>query len=142
MYYIYTKEKETIKMPRKTVQEENKRQFHHDIKKATYEVIKTALEVGFEESSNFIIFYAKCAKLIRDSDDPEYCVKKSALKIFPDDLMWDQKKNELTFKYKGKLREDLLKLYSLYASLSVLERKNSEETRPTDDDIDDLLNRL
>ena len=69
-------------------------------------------------------------------------MKKSALKIFPDDLIWDKKKNELTFKYKGKLREDLLKLYSLYASLSVLECKNSEETRLTDDDIDDLLNRL
>ena len=69
-------------------------------------------------------------------------MKKSAIKIFPDDLMWEQKKNKITFKYKGKLREDLLKLYSLYASLSVLERKNSEETRPTDDDIDDLLNRL
>jgi len=128
-------------MPRKTVQDENKKQYHFDIKKATYEVIKTALEVGFEESSNFISFYIKCAKLIRDSDDPEYTVKKSAI-IFLDDLMWEQKKNEITFKYKGKLREDLLKLYSLYASLSVLEQKNSEETRSTDDDIDDLLNKL
>ena len=76
-------------MPRKIVQDENKKQYHFDIKKATYEVIKTALEVGFEESSNFISFYVKCAKLIRDSDDPEYTVKKSAIKIFPDDLMWE-----------------------------------------------------
>ena len=108
-------------MTRKSVQDENKKQYHFDIKKATYEVIKTALEVGFEESSNFIMFYVNCAKLIRDSDDPEYCVKKSAIKIFPDNITWDQKRNEITLKYKGKLREDLLKLYSLYTSLAILE---------------------
>jgi hypothetical protein len=129
-------------MTKKSVQDENKKQYHFDIKKASYEVIKTALEVGFEETSNFITFYVNCAKLLRDSVDPEYHVKKTAIKIFPDNITWEQKKNEITFKYKGKLREDLLKLYSLYASLSILERKNSEETRLTDDDIDDLLNRL
>jgi hypothetical protein len=114
--------------------------FHQDIKKATYEVIKTAIEAGFDETSNFIGFYAKCAKLIRDSDDPKSIVIRSALKIFPDEETWEQKKKELMLKYRGRLREDLLKLYELYHILS--ERHKSEETRMTDADIDKLLDRL
>src|SRR5947207_14795083 len=110
---------------------------HQDIKKATYEVIKSALEAGFGETSNFIGFYAKCAKLIRDSNDPKAVVIRSALKIFPDEETWTQKKNEL-----GNLRLDLLKLYELYHTLSDLERCNSKETRMTDADIDKLLYRL
>jgi len=115
---------------------------HQDIKKATYEVIKSALEAGFEETSNFIGFYAKCAKLIRDSNDPKAVVIRSALKIFPDEETWTQKKNELALKYRGNLRLDLLKLYELYHTLSDLERCNSKETRITDADIDKLLDRL
>lgn len=115
---------------------------HQDIKKATYEVIKTAIEAGFEETSNFIGFYAKCAKLIRDSDNPEATVIRSALKIFPDEATWLQKKNELALKYRGRLREDLLKLYDLYHTLSVIELNKSEVTRMTDADIDKLLDRL
>ena len=87
---------------------------HQTIKKATYIVIKTALEAGFEETSNFIGFYAKCAKLIRDSNDPQVLIIKSALKIFPDAEIQSQKKNELALKYRGRFREDLLKLYELY----------------------------
>jgi len=115
---------------------------HQDIKKATYEVIKSALEAGFEETSNFIGFYTKCAKLIRDSNDPKAVVIRSALKIFPDEETWTQKKNELALKYRGNLRLDLLKLYELYHTLSDLERCNSKETRMTDADIDKLLDRL
>jgi hypothetical protein len=115
---------------------------HQDIKKATYEVIKSALEAGFEETSNFIGFYAKCAKLIRDSNDPKAVVIKSALKIFPDEESWPQKKNELSLKYRGNLRLDLLKLYELYHALSDLERCNSKESRMTDTDVDKLLDRL
>jgi len=115
---------------------------HQNIKKATYEVIKSALEAGFEETSNFIGFYAKCAKLIRDSNDPKAVVIKSALKIFPDEESWSQKKNELSLKYRGNLRLDLFKLYELYHALSDLERCNSKESRMTDTDVDKLLDRL
>ncbi len=68
-------------MKKKKMFESNKQ-----IKEATYQVIKTALENGFKETSKFIEFYGKSAKLIRDSSDPEITVRKSAIKIFPDDF--------------------------------------------------------
>ena len=46
-------------------------EFSKAVKEATYKVLKTALENGSSETSNFIIFYAKCAKEIRDSFNPE-----------------------------------------------------------------------
>ncbi len=114
------------------------------IKEATYQVIKTALENGFQETSKFIEFYAKSAKMIRDSNNPEATVRRTALKIFPDELSWLQKECDINLNYKNKikLRADLLNLYELYESVAKNERLNRKNSSTTDEDIDSLLNRL
>ena len=66
-------------------------EFSKAVKEATYKVLKIALENGLSETSNFIIFYVKCAKEIRDSFNLEETVQKSALKIFPDETRYLQK---------------------------------------------------
>src|SRR6266498_1846303 len=111
------------------------------IKEATYQVIKTALENGFKETSKFIEFYGKSAKFIRDSSDPETTVRKSAIKIFPDDFKWLQKECDIKHKYNGKLQVDLLNLYEAVAKDERLNRE-SRGTTTTNEDIDSLLNRL
>lgn len=114
------------------------------IKEATYQVIKTALENGFQETSKFIEFYGKSAKFIRDSNDPEATVRRTAIKIFPDEFNWLQKECDIKLKYKGKLQVDLLNLYELYEAVAKDERLNRESRGPitTNEDIDNLLNRL
>ena len=112
------------------------------IKEATYQVIKTALENGFKETSKFIEFYGKSAKFIRDSSDPEITVRNSAIKIFPDDFKWLQKECDIKHKYNGKLQVDLLNLYGLYEAVAKDERLNRKNSPTTDEDIDSLLNRL
>jgi len=126
-------------MKKKKMFESNKQ-----IKEATYQVIKTALENGFKETSKFIEFYGKSAKFIRDSSDPETTVRKSAIKIFPDDFKWLQKECDIKHKYNGKLQVDLLNLYELYEAVAKDERLNRESrgTTTTNEDIDSLLNRL
>ena len=49
---------------------------------------------------------------------------------------------DIKYKYKGKLQTDLLNLYELYDRLAFEERSNKENTDLTDDDIDDLINRI
>ena len=75
-------------------------EFSRAVKEATYKVLKTALENGLNETSNFIIFYGKCIREIRDSINPEETVQKSALKIFPDETRYLQKQMDIKYKYK------------------------------------------
>lgn len=119
-----------------------KQEYHKDIKKATYEVIKTAIEAGFDENSNFIRFYLRCAKDLRDSSNPEFYVEKISPKIFPDDDTWLAKRNDISLKYKGRLREDLIKLYELYYNLAVIVRRDNIITRMGDNDVDKLIDKL
>ena len=124
--------------------EKKEKQYYPEIKEATYEVIKTALRIGIDESSNFIKFYGNCARFIRDSNDPEDVIRNSALKIFPDGLTWDYKSIEITNKYKSpSLRDKLLKLYSLYYLVAGIERARiSAKDLMTNEQVDELLDRL
>jgi len=78
-------------------------EYNQAIKEATYNVIKTALENGFNKHSKFIDFYCKCAKSIRDAFNPESIVRSSSLKIFPDENSYEDKKNTIIVKYRGRL---------------------------------------
>jgi hypothetical protein len=111
------------------------------IKEATYNVIKTALEIGFDENSNFIQFYCRCAKSIRDSHNPEETVRSSSLKIFPDEFSYDEKKSVIIGKYRGALQKDLLNLYHFYNILATEERERKTGII-TDDTVDNLLDSL
>ena len=82
--------------------------------------------------------------MIRDSNNLKATVRRTALKIFPDELSWLQKKCDINLNYKNKikLRADLLNLYELYESVAKDERLNRKNSPTTDEDIDNLLNRL
>lgn len=116
-------------------------EYNQLVKEATYSVIKTALENGFNENSKFIEFYCKCAKSIRDSFDPELIVRSSSLKIFPDEESYEIKKIFISEKYKGKLQKDLFNLYNLYFIISNEERDKQPKII-TDDYVDNLLDNL
>ena len=116
-------------------------EYNQVIKEATYNVIKIALENGFNEHSKFIDFYCKCAKSIRDSINPESTVRSSSLKIFPDENSYEDKKNTIIVKYRGRLQKDLLNLYHLFYLASIKERDKQPKII-TDDYIDDLLDNL
>lgn len=112
-----------------------------EIKKATYDVIRILKDLKLE-NSNLFRFYCKCAKEIKNSENPETLVRESAIKIFPDQERWNRKKEILTEKYKGDLLESLYKLYELYYNISLNEKPKKKNNRLTDEDIDILLDEL
>ena len=113
-------------------------EYNQLIKETTYNIIKIALENGFNKNSKFIDFYCKS---IRDAFNPESTVRLSSLKIFPDENSYEDKKNTIIVKYRDRLQKDLLNLYHLYY-LASIEERDKQPKIITDDYIDNLLDNL
>jgi hypothetical protein len=63
------------------------------------------------------------------------------LKIFPYESSYEDKKDTIIRKYKGKLQKDLLNLYYLYY-LASNEEREKQPVIITDDYVDNLLDNL
>jgi hypothetical protein len=99
------------------------------IEEAQLKIIREALRIRYKKDSKLVTEYANYVKILRQEENPDEYVKSTAIMLFPTDDAYERRMSRYRKWYQGKkeLLASIENLYSLYYTLSKVERPMTED---------------